>query len=95
LAQALNAVASGVFSPGEPHRYQGLIDALLGHDNFMVTADFDSYCEQQESVDALWQEPARWWQASLRNIAGVGWFSSDRTIAEYAGEIWNVPVPEA
>jgi starch phosphorylase len=94
LSQALNAIASGVFSPGEPDRYRELVDALLARDSFMVTADFDSYCDEQTAVDALWQEPARWWQASLRNIAGVGWFSSDRTIAEYASEIWDVPIPD-
>jgi starch phosphorylase len=93
LAQALNAIASGVFSPGEPDRYRDLVDALLHRDNFMVTADFDSYCEVQNAVDAMWAEPARWWETSLRNIAGMGWFSSDRTIAEYAEEIWTVPVP--
>ena len=93
LEQALNAIASGVFSPGEPDRYRDLVASLLHHDHFMVSADFDAYCEQQDAVDALWADPARWWQASIRNIAGVGWFASDRTIAEYATEIWNVPVP--
>ena len=95
LEQALNAVASGVFSPGEPDRYKELIAALLDHDNFMVTADFHSYCEQQEAVGTLWGSPSRWWEASISNIAGVGWFSSDRAITEYASEIWNVPVRTA
>ena len=93
LEQALNAIASGVFSPGDPDRYKDLVAALLHRDHFMVTADFDSYCRQQEAVHARWLEPTRWWGASIRNIAGVGWFSSDRTISEYASEIWNVPVP--
>jgi starch phosphorylase len=95
LAQSLNAIASGVFSPGEPDRYRELVDALLNRDTFMVTADFDTYCEQQAAVDALWGDPAHWWEAALHNIAGMGWFSSDRTIAEYAQEIWQVPVPAA
>jgi starch phosphorylase len=93
LSQALNAIASGVFSPGEPDRYRDLVDALLAHDNFMVTADFDSFCEAQRAVDSMWTDPGRWWETSLHNIAGMGWFSSDRTIAEYAEEIWTVPVP--
>jgi starch phosphorylase len=93
LSQALNAIASGVFSPGEPDRYRDLVEALLAHDNFMVTADFESFCEAQRAVDAMWTEPSRWWETSLHNIAGMGWFSSDRTIAEYAEEIWTVPVP--
>ena len=93
LEQALNAIASGVFSPGEPDRYRELVNGLLNHDSFMITADFESYCTSQDEVDHVWADPSRWWQSSLRNIAGVGWFSSDRTIAEYAEDIWNVPVP--
>jgi starch phosphorylase len=92
LAQALQSVASGVFSPEEPERYQELVDSLMGHDNFLVTADFDSYVDQQGAVDTLWQDRARWWEAAIHNTAGVGWFSSDRTIAQYANEIWGVPV---
>ena len=46
-------------------------------------------------MDALWREPARWWRAAVLNTAGVGWFSSDRTVAEYAAEIWRVPVAGA
>jgi starch phosphorylase len=95
LSQALNAIASGVFSPGEPDRYRELVDALMNRDTFMVTADFDSYCDQQAAVDQLWIDPVHWWQAALHNVAGMGWFSSDRTIAEYAQEIWQVPVPAA
>jgi starch phosphorylase len=93
LSQALNAIASGVFSPGEPDRYRDLVNALLAHDNFMVTADFESFCEAQRAVDTMWTDSGRWWETSLHNIAGMGWFSSDRTIAEYAEEIWTVPVP--
>jgi len=92
LEQALQAIASGVFSPDEPHRYRGLIDELTRHDNFMVTADFDAYCEAQEQVDKLWRSKAAWWRTSILNIANMAWFSSDRTIAEYAKDIWDVPV---
>ena len=93
LAQALQAIASGVFSPGEPHRYRALVDGLLDNDRFMIAADFPAYGEAQDAVDALWRDPARWWRTAALNTAGVGWFSSDRTIAEYAGDIWRVPVP--
>jgi starch phosphorylase len=93
LAQALQAIASGVFSPGEPDRYRALVQGLLENDRFMIAADFAAYGEAQEAVDALWRDPARWWRASALNTAGVGWFSSDRTIAEYAQDIWRVPVP--
>ncbi len=93
LAQALQAIGSGVFSPDEPDRYRGLVENLVERDTFMIAADFADYCERQAEVDALWQEPARWWRASTLNTAGVGWFSSDRAITEYAREIWRVPVP--
>ena len=95
LGRVLHAVGSGAFSPGEPDRYRGLVDALVERDPFMVAADFDGYCRQQAAVDALWREPARWWRAAAMNTAGVGWFSSDRTVAEYAAEIWRVPAAGA
>ncbi len=91
LAQALQAIASGVFSPGEPDRYRALVEGLVGHDTFMIAADFPGYGEQQAAVDALWRDPARWWRAAILNTAGIGWFSSDRAIAEYARDIWHVP----
>jgi len=89
LAQALQAIRSGVFSATEPDRYEGLVADLLERDTFMVAADFASYLEQQEVVARTWRDPAAWWHAAVMNTAGVGWFSSDRTIAEYAGEIWR------
>jgi starch phosphorylase len=92
LDQALQAIASGVFSPEEPGRYAGLVDALLNHDNFCVTADFDSYCQAQEAVDTLWHKKSEWWRTAILNTAHMAWFSSDRTIAEYARDIWDVPV---
>ena len=90
LDQALRAIASGVFSPDEPDRYRNLIEALLRQDTFMVTADFDDYNAKQDEVAALWRTPDRWWRTSILNIANMAWFSSDRTIREYATEIWNV-----
>jgi starch phosphorylase len=56
----------------------------------MVAADFDSYHEAQRSVDQRWENQASWRAAAIRNIANVGWFSSDRTISEYARDIWGV-----
>ncbi len=89
LAQALQAIRSGVFSATEPDRYEGLVADLLERDTFMVAADFASYVEQQEVVASTWRDPAAWWHGAVMNTAGVGWFSSDRSIAEYAGEIWH------
>ena len=90
LAQALTAIASGVFSPDDPHRYAGLVGELYNDDRFMVCADFDAYAAMQREVDAVWVQPSVWWARAVRNTANVGWFSSDRTIGEYASEIWGV-----
>ena len=89
LHQALDAIRSGVFSPGEPDRYRALVDNLLDNDTFMVAADFDSYAAAQNAVDRLWQDPAAWWRTAILNTANVAWFSSDRTIKEYAKDIWG------
>jgi glycogen phosphorylase len=95
LAEALDTIASGVFSSGEGDRFRDLLDALTDHDDFMVTADFDAYYGKQREVVTLWHDRSAWWRASILNTAGVGWFSSDRTVREYAEEIWNVPVGSA
>jgi starch phosphorylase len=90
LSQALAAIASGVFSPDDPGRYAELIGGLYDHDWFMVAADFDAYTAAQREVDRRWSDPSAWHAAAARNVANVGWFSSDRTIREYAKEIWGV-----
>ena len=90
LAQAVHSIASGVFSPDDPTRYAGLMDGLLNSDWFMVAADFDAYAVAQRAVDARWQDRAAWRRSAIHNVARVGWFSSDRTIGEYAREIWGV-----
>jgi starch phosphorylase len=90
LCQAVHSIASGVFSPDDPARYAGLMDALYNSDWFMVAADFDAYAAAQRDVDARWENRAAWRKAAIMNIAQVGWFSSDRTIGEYAREIWGV-----
>jgi starch phosphorylase len=90
LGQALEAIASGVFSPDEPNRYRDLIQGLYDHDWFMVAADFDSYSAAQRKVDAIWRDQAKWAKMAIHNVARMGWFSSDRTIREYATDIWKV-----
>jgi starch phosphorylase len=94
LGEAVADLAGGRFSPGEHDRYESLATALRHDDRFFVTADFESYYETQRRVDALWRDPAAWWAMSIRNTARTAWFSSDRTIAEYARGIWDVPVPD-
>ena len=90
LSQAINAIASGVFSPDDPGRYRDLMSGLYDHDWFMVAADFDAYAATQRTVDARWRDRGGWQASAIRNVANVGWFSSDRTIGEYARDIWNV-----
>ncbi len=90
LHQAVDAIAGGVFSPDDPNRYRELMNGLYEHDWFMVAADFESYTQAQRAVDARWADEKRWRASAIRNIANVGWFSSDRTIAEYAKDIWGV-----
>ena len=92
LQQVLDAIGSGVFSPDEPQRYRDLVADLTGNDWFLVTADFESYAAAQQRVAARWRDRAAWWRSSVLNTAHVGWFSSDRSIGEYARDIWQVPV---
>jgi starch phosphorylase len=92
LSRAINAIGSGEFSPDDPSRFESIAHALRHLDHYMVSADFDSYYTAQRGIDARWQTPAAWTRASILNVARMAWFSSDRTITEYAEDIWNVPV---
>ncbi len=87
----LDAIAGGTFSEDEPGRYRALVDSLLwGGDHYMLLADFDSYVAAQARVDALYLDRAGWAKKAIANVAGMGYFSADRTIAEYARDIWGV-----
>jgi starch phosphorylase len=91
LRGALDAIAGDRFSPEDPGRYGPLVDALLWRgDHYMLLADYGSYIAAQSRVDALYQEPALWWMRAITNVAGMGPFSSDRTIRQYASQIWRV-----
>ncbi|SCX24591.1 Maltodextrin phosphorylase [Agrobacterium sp. DSM 25558] len=89
LSQAVSSIASGVFSPDDRSRFAELMDGIYNTDWFMVAADFDAYAQAQRDVDAIWSEPASWYEKTVRNTARMGWFSSDRTIRQYASEIWR------
>ncbi|QSZ59591.1 glycogen/starch/alpha-glucan phosphorylase [Rhizobium sp. ZX09] len=89
LSQAVSSIASGVFSPDDRSRFAGLIDGIYNSDWFMVAADFDAYAGAQREVDAIWSNPDSWYAKTVRNTARMGWFSSDRTIRQYATEIWR------
>jgi len=92
LASAIEAIASGVFSPGDSHRFDELTQALRYADDYMVTADFEDYFGTQRRVDALYRQKEMWAKACITNIAGMGWFSSDRAIRTYAEGIWQTPL---
>jgi starch phosphorylase len=95
---ALDLIFSDYFSRNEPGVFAPLRDMLLTNgDHYMHLADLKSYLEADEQLRALYADPDEWARKAILNVAGSGKFSSDRTIAEYAAEIWNVqpcPVPE-
>ncbi len=91
LHQVLTQIASGLFSPQDPGRYRNLFDSLVNFgDHYQLLADYRSYVDTQDKVDALYRKPDEWQRRAAKNIAGMGYFSSDRTIQEYADEIWNI-----
>ena len=91
IKAVLDAVGGGAFSPDEPGRYRGLVDSLLwGGDHYLLLADFDSYLAAQARVDALFRDREAWARKAIANVAGMGFFSADRTIREYAKQVWGV-----
>jgi starch phosphorylase len=95
LKSVVDAIASGTFSPGEPRLFQPIVDSLLnGGDPYLVLADFASYLACQETVSKAYLDVERWTRMAVLNVARAGKFSSDRTIREYAEEIWKAgPIP--
>ena len=91
LKAVLDMLRAGAFSPGDAARYHGVCDALLDWgDHYLLLADYASYVAMQDQVDALYRQPDAWTRKAILNVAGMGVFSSDRTIAAYASEIWQV-----
>lgn len=92
LKQVIDMIASGFFSVEEPTRYQAIVDTLLHKgDQYLLLADYAAYVAAQEKVAALYQDQEAWSHMAILNVARMAKFSSDRTIAEYAQRIWNVP----
>jgi starch phosphorylase len=90
LRDVLDSIRDGAFSPGEPARYQGIFDTLVNWgDQYLLLADYASYVAMQGKVDALYRDADAWTRMAILNVAGMGAFSSDRTIAQYAHEIWR------
>ncbi len=94
LRDAVQAIAEGAFSPDDRSRYADLMGGIRDHDWFMVARDFDAYATAQREVDRIWQDKARWASMAIMNTANMGWFSSDRTIRQYAEEIWAAKASE-
>jgi starch phosphorylase len=89
LAEVLDGLQAGVFSPDDRKRYRDLVTGLRHHDYFMVCADFDAYRVTQHELGRIWRDPGQWWKRAVLNTARMAWFSSDRTIREYASDIWR------
>jgi starch phosphorylase len=91
LKLALDQIRLGHFSPEEPHRFYDIFHTLVDWgDHYMVLADFDSFDKTQTEVDLKYRDRDAWTRSAIENVAGMGIFSSDRTIAEYARDIWHV-----
>jgi starch phosphorylase len=90
LKATLDAIAHGTFSQDEPQRYLPLVDSLLYSDHYRLLADFADYVAAQSRVDTLFADPRAWARKAMLNVAGMGPFSSDRTISQYARDIWHV-----
>jgi glycogen phosphorylase len=93
LKRVLDFVASGFLCPDQPGLFRPLIEGLLHHDPFMVLADFDAYLAAQAEVDAAYLAPEDWTRKAILNVARCGFFSSDRSVREYAERIWKIPIP--
>ncbi|MCQ0990203.1 glycogen/starch/alpha-glucan phosphorylase [Jiella marina] len=89
LREALDAISSGLFAPESPARYHSLVSNLYNNDWWMICADFAAYWQTQRELDSLWTRQDEWQTKAVRNTARMGWFSSDRSIREYAKDIWQ------
>ncbi|MGD9786713.1 MAG: glycogen/starch/alpha-glucan phosphorylase [Sulfuricellaceae bacterium] len=91
LKQVMDMIQAGYFCLDDPQRFQPIFDALTAQgDRYFLLADYASYVECQEKVDALYRKPAEWAKKAILNVARMGKFSSDRSIGEYAEKIWHV-----
>jgi starch phosphorylase len=90
LSRVIELLASGMFSPGDRGLFMPIVDDLVHNDPFLVLADFRAYCDAQARVAAAWRTPKAWLRSSILNTARAGKFSSDRSIREYAQNIWRI-----
>lgn len=90
LRTVIDQISAGRFSPKDPNRYQDLLNSLRSHDYYQAFADFRSYVEAQKAVDEKYRDQDAWVESAVQNIVNMSFFSSDRTIAEYAEKIWKI-----
>ena len=90
LREVIDQIIRGDFSPEEPNRYHSLIQGLQYHDYYQSFADFRSYVDAQQAVDKKYQDRDVWIASTIQNMVNMGFFSSDRTILEYAKNIWKI-----
>ncbi|WP_038912118.1 glycogen phosphorylase [Dickeya dadantii] len=91
LHRVLTQIATGVFSPDDPRRYADLFDSLVNFgDHYQLLADYRSYVDSHDKVDDVYRDEDEWTRRTLHNIANMGYFSADRTIQEYADDIWHI-----
>jgi glycogen phosphorylase len=90
LARTLDMIGTGAFSPDQPDLFRPLVDSLIHRDPYFLLADYAAYVACQERVGEAYRDRAGWTRRSICNVAGMGRFSSDRTIRQYAEEIWRV-----
>jgi glycogen phosphorylase len=90
LKAVIDMIGNGTFSKEEPNRYQAIVDNLLNNDHYLLLADFADYIKTQDEVASVYQKPEEWSRRAILNVARMAKFSSDRSIADYAKNIWNV-----
>ena len=90
LKQVVDMIGNGFFSPDDPNRYRVISETLLNSDPFMVLADFQAYLDISDRADSVYRNPTDWNRMAILNTARMGYFSSDRTISEYAEKIWGI-----
>lgn len=90
LKQVIDQIGNGFWSPDDHGRYRTITDSLLRQDTYLLLADFADYVATQARVDECFRNPGDWNRRAALNVAGMGPFSSDRTIREYAEKIWQV-----
>lgn len=91
LKKVVEAIRDNVFDPSQPHLFKEIYNDITEHgDYYFYLADFESYIQCNEAVDALYASPSKWAEKAILNVARMGWFSSDRSIQDYCDQIWHL-----